>query len=91
MPELSANASPPSLLDGYWSQDEFATQIGKEKRTVQRWAKMRLGPPITLCGKTPYYNIDSAKKWLAGREQDQVLEKTVKHRKRSKPPLQAPR
>ena len=56
------------LLSDYLTVDEFAQLIGKDKRTVQRWLSLGIGPPITRIGKTPLFQIDSAKAWIKNQE-----------------------
>ena len=60
--------SKPSLLDDSYSETELAGQLNKSERTVQRMRRLRIGPPFFLVGKTPRYNIESARAWLRSRE-----------------------
>lgn len=56
---------PTTILDGYLTRPELARQIGRTVRTLERWEASRTGPPITRIGKTPFYNFDAARDWLA--------------------------
>jgi hypothetical protein len=44
----------------------------EKQRTVQRWRRARVGPPVTFLGKTPLYHKHSAREWLRSREQRPV-------------------
>ena len=53
------------LLDDYMSEAEIADELDKNLRTLQRWRKLRIGPPFTMNGVMPIYNIEKARQWLA--------------------------
>jgi hypothetical protein len=53
------------LLDEYMSEAELAAELGRDLRTLQRWRKLRIGPPFVMNGTAPIYNIDKARAWLA--------------------------
>src|ERR1017187_9426949 len=67
-PEAQLTAEE-DVLAGYLSQAQFAKQMKRTKRTLARWDVMRIGPPRTMIGNTPYYCIQSAREWLREREQ----------------------
>jgi hypothetical protein len=56
------------LLDDYLSEQETADELRKNRRTIQRWRKERIGPPVTYDGKTPIYHFQSLREWLKSRE-----------------------
>ena len=56
------------LLGDFLSEEQFAAEIHKTVRTVQRWRAQRIGPPVTFIGKTPHYNKGSAQQWLRSRK-----------------------
>jgi hypothetical protein len=60
----------PKLLDGYlqWP-DEFAAEVGKSSRTVQRWRRLGLAPRITVCGNFQAVGPDDARDWLRSRRE----------------------
>ncbi|MGI8568795.1 MAG: DNA-binding protein [Methylocella sp.] len=62
----------PELLEGFLTELEFAHQIGRGIRTVQRWRQLRIGPPVTKIGKSTYIRVDSAKQWLQAQERETV-------------------
>ena len=64
--------SPEPLLEDYMTPEELAAELGKSVRTIDRWARLRTGPPRTVIGRKPYYRRASAREWLLGREREQV-------------------
>ena len=60
----------PKLLDDYigWP-DEFAAEVGKSSRTVQRWRRLGLGPRITACGNFQAVSPEDARDWLKSRRE----------------------
>ena len=46
---------PSEILAGYLSESEFAADLGKSKRTVQRWREQRIGPNWTEIGNSIFY------------------------------------
>jgi hypothetical protein len=73
------------LLDGYWTEQELADQLQKNRRTVQRWRKERTGPPFTKLGNSLVYNSKSAREWLRSREM-----RAVRNPKRTRISPEAP-
>ena len=58
------------LLDEYFTRPELAAELGKSERTLERWERLRIGPPVTRLGITPLYNIKGARTWLRAQEQE---------------------
>ncbi len=56
------------LLEGFDTEAECARGINKSPRTLQRWRRLKIGPPVTLIGKTILYRRDGVREWLLGRE-----------------------
>lgn len=56
------------VLDDYISESELARQLEKDPRTLQRWRKQRVGPPVTFVGRVPYYRKESVLAWLRKNE-----------------------
>jgi hypothetical protein len=61
-------------LDGYYSQEELAAILGKSHHALERWRRMRTGPPVTFIGKTPVYRIAAVNEWLLTQERQPVRE-----------------
>jgi hypothetical protein len=59
------NAKREELLDDYLSEAEIARQLDKDIRTLQRWRKLRIGPPFVMNGVSPIYHGQKARQWLA--------------------------
>ena len=53
-----------SILQGYISERELAAQLGRKPSTVERWRRLRIGPPFVRNGKTPLYHVETAQAWL---------------------------
>ena len=58
------------LLDEYLTRSELAAELGKSERTLERWERLGIGPPVTRNGITPIYNIPGARAWLRAQEQE---------------------
>jgi hypothetical protein len=54
-----------SILEDYVTEQELAAQLGRKPSTLERWRRLRVGPPFVRNGKTPLYNIEAAQAWLA--------------------------
>ncbi len=58
------------LLDDFFTRAALAGELGKSERTLERWERLGIGPPVTRLGNTPIYNIDGARAWLRAQEQE---------------------
>ena len=63
---MSANEN---ILSGYIARPKLAKQLGLSTRTLDRWAALRIGPPVTYIGRWPHYSTESVRAWLKSREQ----------------------
>jgi hypothetical protein len=54
-----------NLLADYLTEQQLAVELARNPRTLQRWRKLGIGPPVTMIGELPYYNIEKAQAWLA--------------------------
>ena len=57
-----------ALLSEYLSQDEVARELNVSPRTLQRWRRIRTGPPVTIISRAPFYRRTSVQAWLLSRE-----------------------
>ena len=57
------------ILKGYMREKALAAQLDKSGRTLERWRRERIGPPVTMIGGTPWYRIKSTIRWLVAQEQ----------------------
>ena len=62
--DAKSAAPRPGLLDDYLSEAGLAAELQKDIRTLQRWRKLRVGPPFVMNGITPIYHRPGAAKWL---------------------------
>ena len=62
--DAKSAAARPALLAEYLSEQELAAELRKNPRTLQRWRKLRIGPPYTMNGETPIYHRQGALNWL---------------------------
>ena len=53
------------ILEEFLSPEELATELGRNKRTLDRWDALGIGPPRTRVGRTVLYRRSSVQKWLA--------------------------
>ena len=65
----------PQVLDGYLPRQALAEQLSKTRRTLERWERLRIGPPVTRIGRQPFYSVESVRAWLRSREQPMVRER----------------
>jgi hypothetical protein len=56
------------FLEGYLSEDEYASRRGVSLRTCQRDRQLRQGPPYVQFGRRIYYRIDAVREWLVKNE-----------------------
>jgi len=61
-----SNSEP--LLSHYFTQKEAATELKVARRTLERWQRLREGPPITRLGRRILYRRSSLMAWLSARE-----------------------
>jgi hypothetical protein len=65
-----------NVLDDYLPRSALAEQLNKTIRTLERWERQRIGPPITRIGRRPFYRIDGVRNWLRRCEMPMVRERT---------------
>lgn len=49
---------------------ELAAELNRSEITLFRWARKRLGPPVSMIGKNPMYRRKSMRRWLESLEQE---------------------
>ena len=67
-----------SILSEYLSDGETAEQLHRTPRTLQRWRRSRIGPPVTWVGRDPYYFKPSLLAWLRSQEREMVRSKRAR-------------
>jgi hypothetical protein len=61
-------SDPEPFLYEFLTTVELAAELGRNKRTLDRWEALGIGPPRTRVGRTVFYRRSSAQKWLAAQE-----------------------
>ena len=56
------------ILEEFLTLEDLATELGRNKRTLDRWDALGMGPPRTRMGRTVLYRRSSVQKWLAAQE-----------------------
>lgn len=60
----------PTILEGYMTTEECASELKIDKRTLERWHRLREAPPRTKIGKKVIYRRAAVADWLRSREQE---------------------
>jgi DNA-binding transcriptional MerR regulator len=68
-----SNAEP--ILAEFLTREELAVELRVNKRTLDRWEALGIGPPRTLVGRQILYRRSSLLKWLAAQERSSTVEK----------------
>jgi hypothetical protein len=56
------------ILSGFLTKQELAAELGRNARTLDRWAVLGIGPPRTRIGRKILYRRTSIQKWIVARE-----------------------
>jgi hypothetical protein len=80
---MAVQPKPGLLLEGYFTSDELAAELGVTTATLWSWSVRGVGPPRTRIGKTPYYAKASVVAWMKSREQTPSRDRASGSRKRS--------
>jgi len=65
--EIAMSELVPILAE-FMTIEELAAELGRNKRTLDRWDALGIGPPRTRVGRTVLYRRSSVQKWLAAQE-----------------------
>lgn len=57
----------PKLLDDWVELDDFADEVRRHPRTVNRWTQQPDGLPYATLGNMKIIHIPTAREWLLGR------------------------
>jgi hypothetical protein len=61
-------SDPEPLLSEFLTTVELAAELGRNKRTLDRWEVLGIGPPRTHIGRKILYRRASVQKWLEAQE-----------------------
>lgn len=56
------------LLSDYLTPDQLAGELGRSRKTIDRWHAVGEGPPRTKIGQAVLYRREAVRKWLEARE-----------------------
>jgi Helix-turn-helix domain len=56
------------ILSEFLTTEELAAELRRNKRTLDRWEALGIGPPRTHVGRKVLYNRASVQKWLVAQE-----------------------
>jgi hypothetical protein len=59
------------LLADFLTQDQAAAELKVCERTLDRWRRLKEGPPITKLGRRILYRRSSLQAWLRASEHQQ--------------------
>ena len=69
---ISETVPQSRLLSDYLTEAELAHELGRTRRSVQRWRALRVGPAPTFVGNTVLYAAQSVRTWLRQQERQPV-------------------
>lgn len=70
------------ILSDYIREKALAAQLNKSVRTLERWRRERIGPPVTLIGGTCWYRVKTVIRWLQDQEQKPLKPLRTSRRRR---------
>jgi len=62
---MSTKTDSQDVLAGYLAPAELCQQLGKTRRTLDRWHARGLGPPRVQIQRLILYSITDVRSWLA--------------------------
>ena len=60
---------PGSVLAGFIGPNELSRQLGKTRRTLDRWHALGIGPPRIQIQRMILYKIDDVRSWLTAHQE----------------------
>jgi hypothetical protein len=60
-----------NILENHLTKAATAAQLGVTERTLDRWDRLRSGPPRTKMGQAVLYRVDALRTWLKAQEREQ--------------------
>jgi hypothetical protein len=69
---------PAEIIDLFFTKAQAAEELGKSEATLDRWNRLRVGPPRTKLGRTVLYRRDTLKAWLIAQEEAEVQRPRMK-------------
>jgi hypothetical protein len=56
------------ILAEFLTREQLASELRRNKRTLDRWEVLGMGPQRTLVGRQVLYRRSSVQRWLAAQE-----------------------
>ena len=66
-----------SLLGVLLSKVDAAQELHVTDRTLDRWHKLRIGPPRTMLGRKVYYRLGSLRDWVRDQEDTESVRRNL--------------
>lgn len=63
-------SNPEPILAEFLTLEALASELQRDKRTLDRWNVLGIGPPRTRVGRRVLYRRASVQKWLLELESD---------------------
>ena len=57
------------ILSEFLTKEQLAAELRRNPRTLDRWAMLGIGPPLTRVGRHVLYRRASVQRWLLAQEQ----------------------
>ena len=64
-----------NLLEDYIDKPALAAELKRTQRTLERWERLGIGPPVTRIERQVLYYIPSVQEWLRSRERKMPRER----------------
>jgi predicted DNA-binding transcriptional regulator AlpA len=61
---IKADSQDSAVLAGYIAPAELCRQLGKTRRTIDRWHALGLGPPRVVVQRMILYRVQDVRAWL---------------------------
>jgi len=65
----TSEQSDVSVLAGFITPSELCRQLGKTRRTLDRWHSLGLGPPRVRVQRMILYRVEDVRAWLTAHEE----------------------
>jgi predicted DNA-binding transcriptional regulator AlpA len=74
--EVESDTNEPerlvAVIPGFLTKEATAVFLGKSVATLDRWHRLRVGPPRTKIGSSTFYRKAALDAWIVAQEQDSL-------------------
>jgi hypothetical protein len=67
--DFGAGEAMTTFSDKYMTKSETARYLDKCDRTLDRWRKLKIGPPATMIGRHVFFRRVALEAWLLNKEE----------------------